>query len=251
MILSLQTITKKLALNTNVSAQGATGGIVEFSANPSLGYMSKIDPKVSLEAFDARNLEELRAFSVIFAFSAAIQDEFGEAFFQTITLSPDSTGLEVSQRRTMVQQEIRHPLTGEAVDWKQRNLLDAISDPTIVINEATRIYPQVLIGNAKSEQHFVDAAVIAPAPALGAGGAKINVAPLKAGAKVNLLGAGANDRTNGTRPKLMQSINALRSKLYTYASEQLLVNQSFASILVHSLKMVSTNHLKAVIAVSC
>ena len=27
---------------------------------------------------------------------------------------------------------------------------------------------------------------------------KINVAPLKAGAKVNLLGAGANDRTNGT-----------------------------------------------------
>ena len=189
---------QKAALNTNVSAQGATGGIVEFSANPSLGYMSKIDPKVSLEAFDARNLEELRAFSVIFAFSAAIQDEFGEAFFQTITLSPDSTGLEVSQRRTMVQQEIRHPLTGEAVDWKQRNLLDAISDPTIVINEATRIYPQVLIGNAKSEQHFVDAAVIAPAPALGAGGSKINVAPLKAGAKVNLLGAGANDRTNGT-----------------------------------------------------
>ena len=188
---------QKAALSTAVSAQGATGGIMEASGNPTFGYMNAVDKQVSLEAFDARNLEELRAFSVIFAFSAAIQDEFGEAFFQTITLSPDSTGLEVSQRRTMVQQEIRHPLTGEHVEWKQRNLLDAISDPTIVTNEATRIYPQVLVGNVKSEQHFVAKTLIAPVDALGANGAKIKVAPLKAGAKINLLGAGANERTNG------------------------------------------------------
>ena len=188
---------QKAALSTAVSSQGATGGIMEASGNPTFGYMNAVDKQVSLEAFDARNLEELRAFSVIFAFSAAIQDEFGEAFFQTITLSPDSTGLEVSQRRTMVQQEIRHPLTGEHVEWKQRNLLDAISDPTIVTNEATRIYPQVLVGNAKSEQHFVANTLIAPVAALGANGAKIKVAPLKAGAKINLLGAGANERTNG------------------------------------------------------
>ncbi len=188
---------QKAALSTEVSSQGATGGIMEASGNPTFGYMNAVDKQVSLEAFDARNLEELRAFSVIFAFSAAIQDEFGEAFFQTITLSPDSTGLEVSQRRTMVQQEIRHPLTGEHVEWKQRNLLDAISDPTIVTNEATRIYPQVLVGNAKSEQHFVANTLIAPVDALGANGAKIKVAPLKAGAKINLLGAGANERTNG------------------------------------------------------
>lgn len=184
------------ALNTEVNPTGAVR-VIEPSTNPAYGYMSKMDPKVSLEAFDARNLEDLRAFSVIFAFSAAIQDEFAEAFFQTLTLSPDSTGLEVSQRRTMVQQEIRHPLTGEPVEWKQRNLLDAISDPTIVQNEATRIYPQVLIGNPKSEQFFVDKAVIAPKLTLGANGAKIHTAPLKAGMKVNLLGAGANDRTNG------------------------------------------------------
>ena len=188
---------QKAGLSTDVSGQGAST-VIEASTNPSYGYSSAVDKtKVSMEAFDARNLEDLRAFSVIFAFSAAIQDEFGEAFFQTLTLSPDSTGLEVSQRRTMVQQEIRHPLTGETVDWKQRNLLDAISDPTIVINEAPRIYPQVLVGNAKSEQHFVDKAVIAPADTLGANGAKIKVAPLKAGVKVNLLGAGANERTNG------------------------------------------------------
>lgn len=183
------------ANSTDVAA--ATGvRVIEPSSNPAFGYSTE-SRKVSLEAFDARNLEELRAFNVMFAFSAAIQDELAEAFFRTVTLSPDSTGLEVSIRRTMVQKEIRHPMTGEVVDWEQRNLLDAVTDTSILINEATRIYPRVIVGNAKSEQHFVDAAIIAPYLALANGGAKITTAPLKAGVKVNLIGAGINDRTNG------------------------------------------------------
>ena len=170
--------------------------VIEPSGNPALSYSTEA-LKPSFEAFDARNLEELRAFNVMFAFSAAIQDEFAEGFFRTVTLSPDSTGLEVSIRRTMIQAEIRHPQTGEVIDWNQKNLLDALSDPTIIINEATRIYPRVLVGNAASEKHFVDAAIIAPHETLANGGTKIFTAPLKAGVKVDLIGAGTNDRTNG------------------------------------------------------
>jgi hypothetical protein len=182
----------KAAMSTAVaSEEGVT--VIQPSNNPAFNYSTD----ASFEAFDARNLEELRSFNTIFAFSAAIQDEFSEAFFPTVTLSPDATGLEVSIRRTMVQQEIRHPLTGEVVDWKQRNLLDAVTDYTILINEATRIYPQVIVGNAESEKHFVDKAIIPPVPALGAQGVRIQSAPLKAGVKVGLLGAGANERTNG------------------------------------------------------
>lgn len=183
------------ANNTEVSTAPGVR-VIEPSSNPAFGYSTE-SRKISLEAFDARNLEELRAFNVMFAFSAAIQDEMAEAFFRTVTLSPDSTGLEVSIRRTMVQKEIRHPMTGEVVDWEQRNLLDAVTDTSILINEATRIYPRVIVGNAKSEQHFVDASIIAPYDALANGGAKIKTAPLKAGVKVNLIGAGTNDRTNG------------------------------------------------------
>ena len=98
----------------------------------------------------------------------------------------------------MVQQEIRHPITGEVVDWKQRNLLDAVTDTSILLNEATRIFPRVIVGNAESEKHFVDKAIIAPFPALANGGAKITTAPLRAGVKIGLIGAGTNDRTNGT-----------------------------------------------------
>lgn len=170
--------------------------VIEPSSNPALAYSTE-SLKPSFEAFDARNLEEIRAFNVMFAFSAAIQDEFAEGFFRTVTLSPDSTGLEVSIRRTMIQTEIRHPVTGEVIDWKQKNLLDAISDPTIIVNEATRIYPRVIVGNAESEKHFVDKTIIAPYDTLANGGALIKTAPLRAGVKVGLIGAGTNDRTNG------------------------------------------------------
>lgn len=185
----------KQALNPSVSQeQGVT--VISPSTNPTFGYSAdQVIP--SLEAFDARNLEELRTFNVMFAFNAAIQDEFSEAFFRTITLSPDTTGLEVSIRRTMVQREVRHPITGELADWPQKNLLDALTDQSILINEATRVYPRVIVGNAESEKHFVDKTIIAPYDKLANGGAKIKTAPLKAGARINLIGAGTNDLTNG------------------------------------------------------
>lgn len=180
---------------TVVSTKGVT--VIEPSSNPSLGYSVEAHTP-SFEAFDARALEELRSTNVMFAFNAAIQDEFGEAFFRTTTLSPDGTGLEVSIRRTVVMQEVRHPETGNVIDFRQRNLLDALTEPSLLINEATRIYPRVIVGDAESEKHFVDAAIIAPYETIGANGAIITTAPIRVNERINLLGAGANERTPGT-----------------------------------------------------
>jgi hypothetical protein len=210
--------------------------VIEPSGNPALNYSTE-SLKPSFEAFDARNLEELRAFNVMFAFSAAIQDEFAEGFFRTVTLSPDSTGLEVSIRRTMIQAEIRHPQTGEVVDWKQKNLLDALSDPTIIINEATRIFPRVIVGNVKSEQHFVDKTIIAPQETLANGGTKIFTAPLKAGIKINLVGAGTNDRTNGQHDQTDAIDHAVKVEALYYR----IVTSSGTSIVKFNTKQFAYN----------
>ncbi len=210
--------------------------VIEPSGNPQFNYSTE-SLKVSFEAFDARNLEELRAFSVMFAFSAAIQDEFAEGFFRTVTLSPDSTGLEVSIRRTMIQSEIRHPQTGEVVDWKQKNLLDALSDPTIIINEATRIFPRVLVGTAASEKHFVDKTIIAPHETLANGGTKIFTAPLKAGVKVDLIGAGTNDRTNGQHDQTDAIDHAVKVEALYYR----IVTASGTSIIKFNTKQFAYN----------
>lgn len=182
------------AMNISVESANAVA-VVDASTNPAFGYTD--GSHVSLEAFDARNLENLRGFNLMFAFSAAIQDEFGETFFRTVTLSPDNAGLEVSIRRTMIQEEIRHQLTGEFIDWRQRNLLDAVTDPSIIINNTTEIFPRVIVGDKKSEANFADAAKIAPQEILANGGAKVVSAPLRPGKTIDLIGLSHNDKIPG------------------------------------------------------
>ena len=184
---------KKAAFSTTVSNEDNVT-VIEPSELAEYGYRTEI----SNEAFDNRNIENLRGFNLMVAFSAAIQDEANEAAFRTVTLTPDTAGLELSIRRTMIQQEIRHPTTGVFVDWKQRNLLDAFTDPTILIQTATIIYPRVLVGNPASEANFVDKTKVAPVSSLANGGEPIMTAPLKAGLKISLIGVGQNDNTGGT-----------------------------------------------------
>lgn len=164
---------------------------------PSSGLYPHLDSNPSLEAFDATNITDLKGYNVLFAFASALQDEFGEAFFKTVTLNPDTNGLEVKIRRTVVMREVFQPQTGQYTGWDYHNLLDAVSDNTILIDDTTRIYPRVIVGDAKSEQLFTDKAVIAPKDIIGNNGAKITTAPLRPGADIPLIGISMNDKIPG------------------------------------------------------
>lgn len=186
--------------------------VIEPSNNPALGYLSD---EVSLEAFDNRMLENLRGFNLMFAFSAAVQDEAAELAFRTVTLSPDNAGLEVTLRRTMIQEEHRHEVTGKFVEWRQRNLLDAVTDPSIIINKTTKIYPRVIVGDAVSERNFADKTKIAPVAALANGGAPIDTAPLRPGVKINLIAISQNDKIPGQSDQTDSLDHSLKvTKLY-------------------------------------
>lgn len=203
----------KKAVNPAVTAKENVP-VVMPSSNTMLGYNTDaLD--VSQEAFDNTNIETLRAFNLLFAFNAAVQDEAGELFFRTVTLSPDTAGLTVTVRRTMIMSEQRHALTGQPKDWKRRNLLDAITDPAILTNNTTDIYPRVIVGNPQSEKHFADAAKIAPKEILANGGTKIMSAPLRPGLDINLIGIGANDSIPGTMNQTDSLASAISvTKLY-------------------------------------
>lgn len=177
-----------------VSMEGVP--VIMPSTNSAFGYSTDA-LQVSQEAFDNTNIETLRAFNLLFAFNAAVQDEAGELFFRTVTLSPDTAGLTVTVRRTMIMAEQRHALTGQPKDWKRRNLLDAITDPSILTNNTTDIYPRVIVGDPASEKHFTPAAKIAPKEILANGGVKIMSAPLRPGLDINLIGIGGNDAIPG------------------------------------------------------
>lgn len=182
----------KSAMSTAVASQENIPVIY-----PASGSYPHLDANPSLEAFDATNITDLKGYNVLFAFASALQDEFGEAFFPTVTLNPDTNGLEVKVRRTVVMREVFQPQTGLYNGWEYHNLLDAVSDSTILLDDTTRIYPRVIVGDAKSEMLFTDKTVIAPKEIIGNGGAKIMTAPLRPGQDIGLIGISANEKIPG------------------------------------------------------
>lgn len=125
------------AYNVNVSAESGVE-VVTTELNPGMDYM---DVTVSQEAFDNIELENNLAYSVIFNTQAARQDEFAEAFFPTVVLTPDQNSLKVTIRRTMIGREVRHDQNGKVTDFNRRNLVDAAWDYKVTSDDTIAIVP--------------------------------------------------------------------------------------------------------------
>ena len=128
---------------------------------------------------------------------AARQDAFGEMFFKTIVTTPDNIGFRVTARRTMVHNDYQHLGNGRPAPrgFLSRSLIDASKDYRILLNEATRIYPQY----DDASPYFSD--VVNP-EMVTLGNAKFRTAPLKLGqeiaidlSKIPLDPGGINDVT--------------------------------------------------------
>lgn len=108
----------------------------------------------SLESYDARNLERDIMYSVGYVIGAAKQLAFGDMFFPTITMAPDNNGIELSITQTLVQNDFQLNPTGVLEDRKQRNLVEAIMDATLLKDDSTRAYPVYTAGTPENEQFF-------------------------------------------------------------------------------------------------
>lgn len=173
------------AANRTVAATTEGFSLVEASG---AGFDYRNDPAVSLEAYDDRELMNNLSFSVVFNVQAARQNEFGEAFYPTVVVTPDQSGLDVSVSRTMVFNEIRHDLTGKPTDFQRRNLVEAVIDSSILANESTKAIPvYVALGAAANTDKFVSSLVVAPFN-VNTGNEVIQTAPLKPGIDIGLLG---------------------------------------------------------------
>lgn len=173
------------AANRTGAASTEGYSLVEASG---AGFDYRNDPAVSLEAYDDRELMNNLSFSVVFNVQAARQNEFGEAFYPTVVVTPDQSGLDVSVSRTMVFNEIRHDLTGKPTDFQRRNLVEAVIDASILANESTKAIPYyVASGTGANTDKFVSSLVVAPFN-VNTGNEVIQTAPLKPGIDIGLLG---------------------------------------------------------------
>jgi hypothetical protein len=161
--------------------------IVGAPTNSAFDYRDS--PAYGMEAFDERELKATLPFSIMFNVQAARQNEFGEAFYPTVVITPDQAGLDVTVTQTMIVDPTYHDVTGQAYDLNRRNLIEAIIDPTILANTATQVVPYFVTGNTANNKMFT--ADVAPTM-VTANGATFLSAPYKPGVKIDLLGISQN-----------------------------------------------------------
>ena len=135
----------------------------------------------ALESYDESENRNAAAYSIAYNMQAARQDEFGEAFYPTIVVTPDQAGFSISIRLVTVYNEVRRQISGDINDFGRRNIIDAVIDPTILRNDQTNIVPVYHDG---SKQHFVSSDLVAPYTTL-LDGEEITTAPLAMGKSIN------------------------------------------------------------------
>lgn len=147
------------------------------------------DRTFSLEAYDERENKNAVVYSIAYNMQSARQDEFGETFFPTLVVTPDNVGFHVVVNLMMVYDGIERKITGSFEDFKKKNIIRAVADPTVLRKEQTRIVPVV---RAQSLDKFVAPAVV-PAHNIVLEGETISTAPILIGKTVDLLGLSQTD----------------------------------------------------------
>jgi hypothetical protein len=144
---------------------------------------------IAVEAYDESNNRNASVYSIAYNLTASRQDEFGEAFFPTITVSPDSVGFAVNVRLIQVFNDFKRNISGALDNYNKINIIRGLADPTVLKNELTRAVP---VHRAESVANFVAPGDVPPS-ALVIDGESITTAPLRFGRKFSLIALSQTD----------------------------------------------------------
>jgi hypothetical protein len=168
--------------------------LVDPEASGTAGRMDFRDTP-SLEAFDERELRNYLPYSIVFNVQASRQDEFGETFYPTTVVTPEQAGLDVTVRRTMVYNAVRHAVTGKAADFEMKSLVDAAIDSQILADESTALVPHVQADGSNADAFVADSLVAPTVRRIS--GVDVPTAPLVMGKEIDLLGVSTHQALIG------------------------------------------------------
>jgi hypothetical protein len=144
---------------------------------------------IGVEAYDERDNRDAAVYSIAYNMNASRQDDFGEAFFPTIVVTPDNVGFAITARLIQVYNDFTRDLSGDLANYNKQNIIRALEDPTILKNEMTRIIPVV---RAQNTAKFV-ASTLVGTTNMNLEGEVIPTAPLAAGVELDLLAMSQTD----------------------------------------------------------
>lgn len=164
---------------------------------------------IALEAYDETENRNTMLFSMAYNLLTSRLDDFGAAFWPTVTVPADQTGITVTVDRMVVYDAILRRVDGSTPNFIRKNLLRAYADYTIMKNDQTRLYPVYRVG--ENDHLFVDTAD-APTFTVKVGNESVETGYLKVGEEIEdligqtqtdaLLAAGTMDQTDSIEPNV-------------------------------------------------
>lgn len=115
----------------------------------------------SFESFDEKETEKWREHSYAINLLVAKQHEFAELFYKTYIVTPDQAGFQLSIRRNLVWEGWEGTgLSGAAVQFQKRNVLQGLLDYTVLETNSTELIP--VIQKGENDAQFIDPTILAP-----------------------------------------------------------------------------------------
>lgn len=169
--------------------------------------------KPALEAYDEKENKNAVVYSVAYNLQAARQDEFGEAFYPTVVVTPDQVGYTVSIRLIEVYNEPKRAISGApSQNFGRKNIVQAVIDPSILRNDQTKIVP---VYRTESAPYFVGNSSVEPYNVLMTDNTSVLTAPLAVGQKFSLLGLSQTEALLETG--ILDITDAIDSSVYLSA----------------------------------
>lgn len=141
---NLQVLAGQKLANPPATAYGAKAVTVEARGNAFHDTRSIY----TAEAFQNYDLQASRVFSALFNYSIVDFDDFTRTFWRPVTISPDSSFVELLVNVLTVFNGYEHNKDGKHNDWRRHNLVRAIADHTILHTDLTKAIPAYATENA-------------------------------------------------------------------------------------------------------
>ncbi|ARV77291.1 major head protein [Pseudomonas phage Noxifer] len=184
---SNETAYKKALMASTRSLTSSDANIITVRGNMvgAHGSIPAFGENVSLENYNEKSSRDFRVVTAAYNLTSSRQDAFAEAIYRTTLVNAQEGGAVQIVPYVALLKDVYHKTTGAKWDTKEINVVDAYRDPSILDQGATLLFPAVQAGN---QQHFVAAADVAVEPKTDERGHTYNTAPLKFGAKFDLIG---------------------------------------------------------------
>lgn len=150
-----------------------------------------VDRMVSMEAFDERANSNAMVFSAAYNIQSAKQNEFGEAFYPTITIAPDQVGFNVGVKLLLAYNEVTRSPSGALSNFGRKNIIRAIIDSTILAVDQTKLIPVYRSGGGNDNTANFVAGIATTT--LVVDNADLPTRPLAVGKKFDLLALSQTD----------------------------------------------------------